>query len=69
MQRRQPLTTNGVVKKMEQREFGDYFTNRITEALLTDPKQDVTTIKTDSKLSTLKPKHAKTVSKVRAFGK
>ena len=54
---------------MEQREFGDYFTNRITEALLTDPKQDVTTIKTDSKLSTLKPKHAKTVSKVRAFGK
>ena len=58
------LTTNGVVKKMEQREFSDYFTNSITEALLADPKRDVTTIKVDLKLSTLKPIHAKTVSKV-----
>ena len=57
------LTTNGVVKKMEQREFSDYFTNCITEALLADPKWDVTTVKTDLKLSTLKPIHAKTVSK------
>ena len=53
------LTTNRVVKKIEQREFSNYFTNCITEALLTDPKQDVTTIKLD-----LKPIHAKTVSKV-----
>ena len=58
------LSTNGVVKEMEQREFSDYFTNCITEALLADPKRDVTTIKVDLKLSTLKPIHAKTVSKV-----
>ena len=58
------LTINRIVKKMEQREFSDYFTNCITEALLADPKLDVITIKVDLKLSTLKPIHAKTVSKV-----
>ena len=41
------LTTNGVVKKMKQRKFNDYFTNSITKALLTIPKRDVTTIKVD----------------------
>ena len=49
---------------MEQREFSDYFTNCITEAILADPKRDVTTIKVDLKLPTPKPIHAKTVSKV-----
>ena len=58
------LTTNGVVKKMEQREFSDYFTNCIYEILLADPKRDVTTLKVDLKLSTLKPVNAITVSKV-----
>ena len=58
------LSRNGVVKKMEQREFSDYFTNCITEALLADPNRDVTIIKVDLKLSTLNPIHAKTVSKV-----
>ena len=47
------LTTNRVVKKMEQCEFSDYFTNCITKALLAEPKHDVTTIKVDLKLSTL----------------
>ena len=58
------LATNGVVMKMEQRRFSDYFTDCITETLMADPKQAVTTIKVDLKLSTLKPIHAKTVSKV-----
>ena len=58
------LTTSGVVKKMAQREFSVYFTNCITEALLADPKRDVITIKVNLKLSTLKPIHAKIVSKV-----
>ena len=58
------LTTNGVVKKIEQREFRDYFTNCITEVLPADPKRDVTAIKVDLKLSTLKPIQAETVSKV-----
>ena len=58
------LTTNGVVKKMEQREFSNYFTNCITKALLADPKRDAITIKVDLKLSTLKPIHAKTISKL-----
>ena len=52
------LTINGIVKKMERREFSDSFTNCITEALLADPKRNVTTIKLDLKLSTLKPIHA-----------
>ena len=41
------LTTNGVVKKMEQNEFSNYFTNCITEVLLTDPKRDAIPIKVD----------------------
>ena len=58
------LTINGVVKKMEQSEFSNYFTNCITKALLADPKRDAITIKVDLKLSTLKPIHAKTISKL-----
>ena len=49
---------------MEQREFSNYFTNCITEALLVDPKRGVTVMKVDLKLYTLKPIHAETVSKV-----
>ena len=55
------LATNGVVKKMEQSQFSDSFTDCIMEALMADPKRDVTIIKVDLKLSTLKPIHAKTV--------
>ena len=58
------LATNRVVKKMEQREFSDYFADCITEALMAHPKRDFTTIKVDLKFSTLKRIHAKTVSKV-----
>ena len=55
------LATNGVVKKMEQSQFSDSFTDCIMEALRADPKRDVTIIKVDLKLSTLKSIHAKTV--------
>ena len=34
------------------------------QAFMSDPKQDITTIKVDLKFSTLKPIHAKMVSKV-----
>ena len=49
---------------MEQCELSDYFVDCITEALMSGPKRDVTTIKVDLKFSTLKPIHAKMVSKV-----
>ena len=58
------LAINRVVKKMEQCELGDYFVDCITEALISDLKRDLTTIKVDLKFLTLKPVHAKTVSKV-----
>ena len=58
------LITNRVVKKMEQCKFSSYFINWIAEALLADPKWDVTTIKVDLKSSTSKPIHPKMVSKV-----
>ena len=54
------LATN-VAKKMEQSQFSDSFTDCIMEALRADPKRDVTIIKVDLKLSTLKSIHAKTV--------
>ena len=55
----QPLdvTTNGRVKKMERKEFSNYFTSMITREMLADPNRDVTTIKVDMKLSTLTPLH------------
>lgn len=55
------LTTNGVIKKMESKAFSNYFTKVITDAMLNNPDVDVTTIKVDLKLSTLKPKHAETI--------
>ena len=61
------LTTNGLVKKMGQREFSNYFTTCITDTMLKDPKRDVTTIKVYLKLPTLKPLNAKTVCKVYQF--
>ena len=57
------LTTNRVVKKMEQCKFSSYFINWIAEALLADPKWDVTTIKVDLKSSPSKPIHPKMVRK------
>ena len=44
---------------MEKRDFSDYFTSTITQAMLQDPQRDVTTIEVDLKLSTLKPMHGK----------
>ena len=58
------LATNRVVKNMKQCEFSVYFTDCITEVLITDPKRDVNTVKVDLKLSTLKPVRAKVVSKL-----
>jgi len=52
-------SSNGSFKKMERAAFRDYFTNTITKELESDPEKDVTTIKVDLKLSTLKPIHLK----------
>ena len=53
------LTTNGYFKKYEKRAFSEYFTSCIMKALTHDPDQDITAIKVDPCLSTLKPLHAK----------
>ena len=58
------LTTNGSFKKMERAAFRDYFTNTIMKELESDPEKDVTTIKVDLKLSTLKPIHAKLMNEI-----
>ena len=57
------LTTNGSFKKMERAGFRDYFTNTITKELESDSEKDVTTMKVDLKLSTLKPIHAKVMKR------
>ena len=56
------LTTSASFKKYEKRAFSEYFTSCIMEALTNDPDQDVTTIKVDFRLSTLKPHHAKAIT-------
>ena len=58
------LTTNGSFKKMEKAAFRDYFTNRITSELQIGPEKDVTTIKIDFTLSTLKPIHAMVMTNI-----
>ena len=61
----QPLdiTTNGKIKKMEKQAFSEYFTSSIMAELLADPPKDVTTIKLDLRLATLKPKDLATLKK------
>ena len=56
------LTTNASFKKYEKRAFSEYFTPCIMEALTNYPDRDVTTIKVDLRLSTLKPRHAKVMT-------
>lgn len=53
------LITNAFVKRMENCGFMDYFTSIIPEAMLQDPKRNVTTIDVDLKLSTSKSMHGK----------
>ena len=67
----QPLavTTNGSFKKMEKREFTNYFTSVFTKEMLIHPSRDVTTITVDLKLSTLKPLHLATLIKIFQFFK
>ena len=49
---------------MESKAFSDYFTKVIMDEMLNNPEVDVTTIKVDLKLSTLKPKHAETIIRI-----
>ena len=58
------LTTNGSFKKIEKAAFSNYFTSTITKELQVDPEKDVTTIKVDLRLSTLKPLHAKVMTEI-----
>ena len=58
------LTTNGSFKKMEKAAFRDYFTNTITRQLKIDPQKDVTTIKVDLTLSTLKSIHTMMMTEI-----
>ena len=57
------LMTNGYFKKMEKAVRRDYLTNPITRELQIDPEKDMTTIKVDLKLSSLKP-NAKVMTKI-----
>lgn len=67
----QPLdvTTNATLKKMERNEFSKYFTSVIMQQLLEDPNRDVTTIKVDLKLTTLKPLHLQSLKRICDFFK
>ena len=58
------LTTNASFKKFEKCAFSEYFTSSIMEAPQTDPARDVTTVKVDLRLSTLKPHHARVMRDV-----
>ena len=58
------LTINSATKKIEKRQFSEYFNKCITNSLQRNPKIDVTTIEVDLRLSTLKPLHAATTTKV-----
>ena len=55
-------TTNASFKKYEKRPLSEYFTPCIMEALTNDPDRDVSTIKVDLRLLTLKLRHAKVMT-------
>ena len=56
------LTKNVSFKKNEKRVFNEYFMSCIMEALTNDPDRDVTPIRVDLRLSTLKPRHAEVMT-------
>ena len=51
------LATNGSLKRFEKKAFGECFFSSILKELKNHPTCDVTTIKIDLRLSTLKPLH------------
>ena len=61
------LTTNTSSKKIEKRAFSKYFSTSIVETLKEDPTLDVTAIKVDSWLSTLKLLHVIVMKKAFQF--
>ena len=61
------LMINASVKKIEKKCFSEYSTNALSKEMLCDPKRDVATIEVDLRLSTLKPEHAKVMSKLYEF--
>ena len=58
------LTTNLIFKRLEKQSFCEYFTENISRELSRNPNMDVTTIDIDLKLSTMKPRHAKCMTKI-----
>ena len=63
------LTTNETLKKIERREFSEYFTSTIMNARVKEPDRHVITIDVDLKLSTLKPMHGNIMTKIYEFFK
>ena len=58
------LTTNSASKKIERKEFSNYFSECIAKALLANPENDITTVKVDLTLKALKPWQALTKARV-----
>ena len=56
------ITANVAFKNHEKRTFSEYFSERVVEALKNNPACDVTTIKVDLRLSSLKPYHSTKVT-------
>ena len=54
------VTTYSTIKKIEEKQFNNYIASVFTKEMLIDSSRDVTTIKIDLKLSTLKPLHLNT---------
>ena len=55
------LSANGTLKKFEKKAFSEYFCSSILKELKNDPTCNVTTIKVDLRLFTLKPLHSEVV--------
>ena len=61
------LTANASLKMIEKRAFSKHFSYSILEALKEDPTRDVTAIKVDLRLSTLKSLHADVMKEAEQF--
>ena len=61
------LTVNRSMKQLERKEFPTYYSNCISEQLKSNPNRSIEEVVVDTKLSTVKPLHARTMAKAYDF--
>ena len=54
---------NKSLKSLEQREFSEYFSRTVAEAIKQAPNMDIADVKVDTRIMVLRPLHANSITK------